>query len=303
METKPKGQAFGLLFITFFIWGSVYVGGKLVAQDLPPALVACLRCCAAMVPLLLMARKHLGCKIAREDWKYFILVGSMGYFLTLFLIQLGISLTGSAMASLINALTPVSVTILAALLLKERITPIKMLCLALALAGTVVITQGAGSQGELLGIAVVLLSVIAWGFASVYMRCLTAKYPAVLVTTYSMAISLLFHIPAGAISAATQPVHFSPKVTLVILYLGFFGSGFAQYTWTKCLSLLPASTCSLFYPLQPAFAALLGAVILKETFTPAFFLGLLLISLDVALNTWETKQLSKPERKISSQVD
>lgn len=118
-----------------------------------------------------------------------------------------------------------------------------------------------------------------------------------------MAISLLFHIPAGAISAATQPVNFSPKVTLVILYLGFFGSGFAQYTWTKCLSLLPASTCSLFYPLQPAFAALLGAVILKETFTPAFFLGLLLISLDVALNTWETKQLSKPERQISSQVD
>ena len=32
-----------------------------------PALVACLRCCTAMVPLLLMARKHLGCKIDRED--------------------------------------------------------------------------------------------------------------------------------------------------------------------------------------------------------------------------------------------
>ena len=297
METKPKGQAFGLLFITFFIWGSVYVGGKLVAGDLPPALVACLRCCTAMVPLLLMARKHLGCKIDREDWKYFILVGCMGYFLTLFLIQLGISLTGSAMVSLLNALTPVSVTILAALLLKERITPIKVLCLVLALAGTVVITQGAGSQGEVLGIAVVLLSVVAWGFASVFMRRLTAKYPAVLVTTYGMAISLLFHIPAGIFSAVTQPVNVSPKVVLTILYLGFFGSGFAQFTWTKCLSLLPASTCSLFYPLQPAFSALLGAAILHETFTPAFFFGLLLISADVALSTWETQRLSEAAQK------
>ena len=287
METKPKGQAFGLLFITFFIWGSVYVGGKLVAGDLPPALVACLRCCTAMVPLLLMARKHLGCKIDREDWKYFVLVGCMGYFLTLFLIQLGISLTGSAMASLLNA----------ALLLKERITPIKVLCLVLALAGTVVITQGAGSQGEVLGIAVVLLSVVAWGFASVFMRRLTAKYPAVLVTTYGMAISLLFHIPAGIFSAVTQPVNVSPKVVLTILYLGFFGSGFAQFTWTKCLSLLPASTCSLFYPLQPAFSALLGAAILHETFTPAFFFGLLLISADVALSTWETQQLSEAAQK------
>lgn len=292
METKSKGQAFGLLFVTFFIWGSVYVGGKLIAGDLPPALVACLRCVTAMAPLLFMSRKHFGVRIDREDWKYFFLVGSLGYFLTIFLIQVGISLTGSAMASLINALTPVSVTILAALLLKERITPVKVLCLIMALAGTVVITRGAGSQGELLGMAVVFLSVIAWGFASVYMRRLTAKYPAVLVTTYGMAVSLLFHIPAGIASAVTQPVNISPKVVLTILYLGFFGSGAAQYTWTKCLSLLPASTCSLFYPLQPAFSAALGALILGETFTPAFFLGLLLISLDVALSVWETKRLS-----------
>ncbi len=293
MERTSKGQAFGLLFATFFIWGSVYVGGKFIAQDLPPALVACLRCTTAMVPLLLMARKHLGIKIDRGDWKYFFLVGSLGYFLTIFLIQLGISLTGAAMASLINALTPVSVTILAAFLLKERITPVKLACLALALAGTVVITSGADNQSEITGMIVILVSVVAWGVASVYMRRLTAKYPAVLVTTYSMAISLIFHIPAGIYSAAVQPTVFSVRAALVVLYLGFFGSGLAQFTWTKCLSLLPASTCSLFYPLQPAFSALLGAVILGETFTPSFFIGLLLISLDVALSTWEARQLTK----------
>ena len=290
MESNRK--AFGLLFFTFFIWGSVYVGGKMIAQDLPPSLVACLRCCTAMVPLLLMARKHMGIPIAPEDWKFFVLVGILGYFATFFLIQLGISLTGATMASLINALNPVSVTILAALLLKENITPVKLFCLVLALAGTVVITRGADSQSEILGMAAVLLSVVTWGFASVYMRRLTAKYPPVLVTTWGMAVGLIFHIPAGLFSAAIQPVSFSPQVALVILYLGVFCSGVAQFTWTKCLSLLPASTCSLFYPLQPAFSALLGALILGETFTSAFFIGLLLISLDVALSTWETKRLA-----------
>ena len=250
-----------------------------------------------MVPLLLMARPHLHTKIQREDWKYFILVGVLGYLLTIFLIQIGIALTGSAMASLINALTPVSVTILAALLLKETITPVKLICLALALAGTAVITQGAGSQSELLGIAAVLISVVFWGFASVFMRRLTAKYPAVLVTTYGMAISLIFHIPAGILAYASQPVAFTPKIVLVVLYLGFFGSGVAQYTWTRCLSILPASTCSLFYPLQPVFAALLGAVILKETFTSTFAIGLALISLDVVLSTWETKKLAEAKEQ------
>lgn len=293
MKIQTKSYAFGLLFFTFFIWASVYVGGKLIAQDMPPALISCLRCVTAMLPLLFMSRKHLAHKIDREDWKYFALIGILGYFATFFLIQLGISLTGATIASLINALNPVSVTILAAVLIKERITPTKVLCLILAMASTVIITQGAGSQNEALGMAAVLVSVVTWGIASVYMRRLTAKYPAVLVTTYGMAISLIFHIPAGLLSAAVGPVSVTPKTILVILYLGIFGSGVAQYSWTKSLSLLPASTCSLFYPLQPAFSALLGVLILREAFTPALFLGLLLISLDVALSVWETKQLSK----------
>ena len=41
MESKHRGQAYGLLFFTFFIWGSVYVGGRLGSGDLPPGLVAC----------------------------------------------------------------------------------------------------------------------------------------------------------------------------------------------------------------------------------------------------------------------
>lgn len=291
MESTQRGKTYGLLFLTFFLWGSVYVAGKLIAEDIPPALVACLRCITGMVPLLLMARPYLRVKIDREDWKYFVLVGVLGYFLTIFLIQLGISLTGAAMASLINALTPVSVTILAALLLKECVTPVKLLCLALALAGTAIITQG--GQSEVAGVAAVLTAVIAFGSASVFMRRLTAKYPAILVTTYGMAISLIFHIPAGLAAAVGRPPAVSLKAVLAILYLGFLGSGLAQFTWTKSLSQLPASTCSLFYPLQPAFSALLGAVILKERFNAAFFAGLLLISLDVALSTWETNRLAK----------
>jgi drug/metabolite transporter (DMT)-like permease len=42
--------------------------------------------------------------------------------------------------------------------------------------------------------------------------------------------------------------------------------------------------------LQPLFSALLGALLLHETFKPAFFAGLVLISLDVVLNTLETRR-------------
>ena len=85
MELLKKSRAFLLLFVTFFFWGSVYVGGKLISDDVPAPLLGCLRCFVASFPLMLMARKHFGVKIDRADWKYFAGVGVMGYFLTIFL--------------------------------------------------------------------------------------------------------------------------------------------------------------------------------------------------------------------------
>mgnify|MGYP002596488444 CR=1 FL=1 len=300
MELLKKSRAFLLLFVTFFFWGSVYVGGKLISDDVPAPLLGCLRCFVASFPLMLMARKHFGVKIDRADWKYFAGVGVMGYFLTIFLIQLGISLTGASMASLVNSVTPVGVTIFAALHLKEKIMKRSLalaVCgfsLVLALVGTFVITTGATGQGEMAGILVVLAAVVTWSVASVFMRQLTAKYPPILVTAYGMVISLIFHIPTG-VAAAVQAggTGLSSANILVVLYLGLVGSGLAQYTWTASLAELPASTCSLFYPLQPMFSALLGILLLNETFTPSFLVGLVLISADVILSTLETRKLAK----------
>ena len=216
MELLKKSRAFLLLFVTFFFWGSVYVGGKLISDDVPAPLLGCLRCFVASFPLMLMARKHFGVKIDRADWKYFAGVGVMGYFLTIFLIQLGISLTGASMASLVNSVTPVGVTIFAALHLKEKITPTKVLCLVLALVGTFVITTGATGQGEMAGILVVLAAVVTWSVASVFMRQLTAKYPPILVTAYGRGAGRghrpeLRQHPGGALSGAgglrAGPVH------------------------------------------------------------------------------------------------
>ena len=111
MARSNQKIAFALLFFTFFIWGSIYVTGKMISDDVPASLVACLRCVTAMIPLYFMSRKHLKTKIDRKDWKYFFFVGALGYFLTVQMIQLGIALTGASMAALINAMTPRSTLI------------------------------------------------------------------------------------------------------------------------------------------------------------------------------------------------
>lgn len=289
---KEKKQAFALLVVTFFLWGSVYVGAKMISGNVPTPLLACLRTVVGALCVRVIARPYRAIKLDKEDRGLMLFIGFLGYYVTVNLVQLGIALTGASVAALINALTPVSVTIFAAILLGEKITPIKIACLVLALAGTVVITGGNSSGGELIGVLVMLASVITWGLNSVQVRKLTSKYPPVLVTAWGLAISLMFHIPTGIVSYAVQGADIDLRSILVIVYLGLTGTGISHYTWAKSLSILPASTCSLFYPLQPLFSAILGALILSEQFRPSFFIGLALICADVVLNTLESRRES-----------
>jgi drug/metabolite transporter (DMT)-like permease len=295
MQEKISRSAWGYLIVTFFFWGSVYVVGKMISGDMPAALVAALRCVVAVFPLGFMARKCRGIRIDREDLPYFAGVGFLGYFGTIFMIQTAIALTGASTASLVNSTSPVGVTVFAALFLGEKITPKTILCLILAIAGTVIVTFGAGGKAEAGGIIIVACSVATWGMASVFMRKLTAKYPAILVTTVGMLISLIGHIPVGIISAVRHAaeIHVSAGTVCAVLYLGIIGSGVAQFTWTRTLSMLPASTCSLFYPLQAIFSAVLGYFLLHEQLTPFFFVGLILISLDIIISQLDLSTLRK----------
>lgn len=295
METQSRGKGLIFLFLTFFLWGSIYVGAKLLSGAIMPMTLACLRCAVGSVPLLLMTKPHRK-KVEKEDRKYFLIIGVVGYFLTWDMVQVGISLTGASTAALVNSFNPVSIMLLAALILKEKITPVKMLCLVLAIMGTLIVTYGADGRAELAGIVVTFLATLTWGTASVYMRRLTAKYPPIMVTAYGMFIGLCCHIPVGIATAIADPPILGAREIGIILYLGIIGSGLAQFTWTKSLQQFSASSCSLFYPLQAVFSAILGAVLLQEQFTSLFFVGLALVSADVALCTWETVRTANKTR-------
>lgn len=50
------------------------------------------------------------------------------------------------------------------------------------------------------------------------------------------------------------------------------------------------------------FSALLGMLLLNETFTPSFLVGLVLISADVILSTLETRKLAKQAQAGSDPI-
>lgn len=298
MKSKT-GMAYLYLLITFFCWGSLYVVNKFAMQSLPAPVVTGARSLVAVITLLGMARRIPHVKIAPEDRWSFVLLGGLGYYFTVLMTSVGTQLAGASMASLVNSLTPVCITIIAALLLKERITPVRIVCLVLALSGTYIVTTNASSGGQVLGVVLVLVAVVSWSFASTLMRKLTQKYNPLLVTLYGMSIGLALHIPTATISALTAPagsIHVTWQAVLAIVYMGSIGTGLAQSLWSRSLSLLEAGTCSLFYPLQPFFSVILGIVFLGERPGVRFFIGSVLIAADVIINCLYNRKLERKQQ-------
>lgn len=296
METKNRNIAYVYLFATFFLWGSVYVVSKAVMGVFSPPLVACFRYVVAIIPLAIIVSRKERVRIDRADWKLFIAVGALGYYLTIVLNMYGIQLAGASMSSLINSLTPVTITVIAAFVLRERIGIVKILCLVLALVGTYIVTTGSTDNTQLLGILLSVVAVLCWSFTSVFMRKLTKKYPPLIVTTYAIAIGLIFHLPTAAVTIVREGgLHLTWSAALWMLYLGLAATALPQFCWSKSLSMLEASTCSLFYPLQPFSSVILGSIFLGETFQPSFFIGSALIVLDVVLNCLFGQRPDKPK--------
>lgn len=139
-----------LLGATLF-WAGNYVVGAGAVQSIEPLSLVLLRWAIALVPLLVMARL-----VERPDWRSVLaawpwllalsVCGLLGYNLLLYV---ALQHTDAFNASLINAFNPALITLAAAVFLRERLTPLSVAGVLLALAGVLIVISG-GDAGRLL---------------------------------------------------------------------------------------------------------------------------------------------------------
>ncbi len=259
---------------------------KAVLDKVPPFTVSFLRffiAAMALYAMIKLKRAPLG-KIDKKDYKYLFLIGFFGYFLSIGLQLLGTELSSASVASLINSMVPVAVMFFAAVMLGEKFTLKKFICIFLAVSGTYVIMGGAGDSGSFMGAAVSVVSVSLWAFASVIVRKVSFKYDTLVITFYCVIIGMVFTAPAAAFEiSVTDYVRFDAGVIAALLYMGLICTALGYILWNRGLASLEAGTCALFYPVQPLTSALLGALFLHEAIGVNFIAGACLIISGVLL--------------------
>lgn len=262
---RKHTMAYIYLLITFILWGSLYVVSKFVLGKLPTFTVAFFRFFIAFIALSFFLRKKDKKIIQKSDWKYVFITGFLGYTVSVGAQLLGTKLAGSSMASLINSLNPVTMTIAGGIFLNEKLTVKKIAGILIAFMGVFSIL-GVGENFSLTGILLSLFAVFGWSCISVLTRSITQKYDTITFTRAAIGVAVACNLPIGLGQLVVERDSVTIDVwgVLGLLYMGIFCTGVAYICWNKSLSILEMGTCSAFYPLQPLASMVLGAIFLNE---------------------------------------
>lgn len=276
---KNKFLAYLFVLVTMSAWGSNYVVTRFILGLVPAFTLMFFRYLVAAVALLLVVRRMQPRKIEPADKKIIFFTGFVGYFLGVGALTVGTQYSNASFASLLNAMNPILIILFAVPVLQEKITAHKIISICIAVAGAYFVIGGVRDIGVIFGAALCIFSVCTWALVSVVAKPVMQKYGPIPVTAYALAVSVGFFLPASAIELAASPtVHLlDPVVVASLLYMGLIPTALAYVLWNKSLTMMEAGICSLFYPVQPMVAVILGSLFLGERMNTGFFIGAALI--------------------------
>lgn len=265
------------LFAAFVLWGSQYVISKIALRTVPPVTLLALRYLVSVPALFIVLRlRHALTPVKKGDWPILFAIGFTGYFASFCLQMLGINRLTGSVSSLLGAMNPIFIPILAAFFLHERITPAKIACVALSMAGVVVIV-GVDGMVDASGALLMLASVFLWSTASIIIRRVSGRYDPMQIALIAILCALPFTVGWSLIELQSAPCSFTLESVLAVLYMGVLGTAVTHSLWNYSLRVMDASFCSMFYPMQPLVSSILGVLFLHEAVTPGFVIGALMI--------------------------
>lgn len=292
MKPLKQSQYNFLLFMVVALWGSLYVGNRIVLEYMPVLWLLFFRFIISAAILIPVTRVLGLLQPQKQDIGSFLLVGGVGYFASNGLLTLCTRLTNASLSSLLNSMSPIFMLVFAYFLLGEKITPRKVLVIGVAIAGAAVIVGGPGNNVNLLGVCSAVASVMLWSFNSIFMKRLTGKYSPLTVTAYGMGIAAVFSLITAVIETKVtgEGVTFAAEPVLWLLFVALVCTAFAHMMWNFCLAHQEAGHCAAFYPVQPMVSMLLGVLVLSEKLTASFLIGSALIIASVVLNSLPVRE-------------
>jgi O-acetylserine/cysteine efflux transporter len=282
------------LVLVTIVWGFNFVVIKVGLEEVPPIAFVALRFVAVvalLLPFVRLERRHL-----RRVLPLSFVLGSLHFPLSF----MGLKGVDASTAAIAIQLQVPFAALLAAIFFKESLGWRRLLGMALAFAGVVVIAGEPRLSGSLLSLATVIVAACIWAFASVQMKLIgddidvlaLNAWVALLAVPQLALISWVFEEgQIAAILNARWPVWAS-----VALQAGP-GIVFAYGVWYSMTRRFPLNQVMPFMLLVPVFGVASGVVFMGDRLTLPMLLGGAATILGVAIIVLRRPRVIAPTTK------
>ena len=278
-----------LIILAGIFWGSMGIFvRKLGTYGFTSVQIVAIRItlAALVFSIVLFIRDRSGFRITLRDLPLFLGLGfgSILFFTVCYFTA--ITIMPLSTAAILLYTSPIWIMLMSMLFFREKLNRVKLIALALAFAGCVLVSGISGEGITLIGLLIGLGSGIGYGLYSILGTIALRRYSPYTVTTYTFLFaavgSWLVCGPADMISkftaAADLPflLFFCCLTALVTAVIPFL-------SYTLGLQTVEASRAGILATIEPMVATLIGILVFAEPLTLLSGLGILLILAAVVL--------------------
>lgn len=286
-KTTPSWLPLAAVACTLVFWASAFVAIRHLGHDFSPGSLSLGRLLVGSLCLGVVALYRGVPHPTRQELLTITVIGVLWFGVYNVALNAGERRVDAGTAAMLIQVSPVLIALMAALFLNERFTLGLGLGLALAFGGVALIAlatspSGEGSEGDLIGVLLCLVSAVAYSISLVLQKPLMVRLPAVQVTWLACTVGAISCLPfAGDLVRQVQ--HASASSVWWLVYLGVFPTAIAFTTYAFALTHMSASNLGVTTYLVPPITIVMGVVFLSEAPPTMAYAGGVLALVGVAV--------------------
>jgi drug/metabolite transporter (DMT)-like permease len=268
------------------LWGGSFLFMRVAVPAFGPYALVFLRVAGASLLLVPLLAMHGELATLRRHWRTIAVVGFTNSALPFLCFAYAALSITAGLSAIFNSATPLFAAIVAWLWLGDRMTPLRVVGLAIGFGGVVWIGWDKADfrpGGSAWAIAACLVATMSYGISpSLTKKKLGAVPPLAIAAGSQVAAALMLALPAALTWPEVAP---SAHAWLMTGLLAIFGTGVAYILYFRLIAHAgPANAVAVTY-LIPLFAVLWGGVFLGERLTLGVVVGCAVIFIGTALAT------------------
>jgi drug/metabolite transporter (DMT)-like permease/endonuclease/exonuclease/phosphatase family metal-dependent hydrolase len=264
----PSWAVPAVLLLVVAVWGAAFSGIKVLLRDLSPGGLTSARLAVAALSftLFLPLAPKRQTRWQRRDLPRLVVAGlfaSVGYHYTL---NWGEQFVSAGLASLLVATMPVMVAVGGAVVLRERLGPLRAAGAGVAFAGVTVLVLSSGSEVQArstAGVMVTLLAPACWAAYTILAKPLTETYDGVRINLIGAWVGALAVVPLG-LGELGALARLDAAGWFWLVYLGAISQAASYVAYAWALRRWTASRVASVVFLVPVSSLLTAWVLLGE---------------------------------------